>query len=442
MPANIQAQAGEGQINLFELTSNYTKKPTDISNGIIELSYHESILDHTVRATATLADTGYRRSGSGFSILEKDGSNLNSGEYINLKITDGYGNQLYFSKERNNNLRVLETRNIDESTNKIVYTIDMTSTEYHDNDNLESVVTKRFDGKIHDNIKKILTETLKTKKNIDVDSGLNEFSFTGKSQKPFYLCTWLSKRCVPDIQDAKGNLAGYFFYETADGFKFKSIDKLFSQTPKRKLIFNNLIGEIPPGYNGKILSYSFDSTFNLKRLRLTGAVGQAEARTFNPYTNEYRDTNSVNSKVQFNESNTGGTERIKYGDDQDKTTKRYVKSLDIGVLPKGKTLEEQLKKSKDLNFNVDEILIQSSMRYNSLFAVKMSLMIAGDFSIRAGDIIHCDFPEVSDKENTTYSDKKSGIYMVSDVGHRITKNSCYTSLNLVRESIGRKPFKR
>jgi len=442
MPANIQAQAGEGQINLFELTSNYRKKSTDISNGIIELSYHESILDHTVRATATLADTGYRRSESGFSILEKDGSNLNSGEYINLKITDGYGNQLYFSKQNNNNLRVLETRNIDESTNTIVYTIDMTSTEYHNNDNLETVVTKRFDGKIHDNVKKILKETLKTEKNIDVDPGLNDFSFTGKSQKPFYLCTWLAKRCVPDVQNAKSNLAGYFFYETADGFKFKSIDKLFSQTPKRKLIFNNLIGQIPPGYNGKILSYSFDSTFNLKRLRLTGAVGQAETRTFDPYTNEYKDTNLVNSKVQFNEINTGGTERIIYGDDQDKTTKRYIKHLDTGVLPKGKTLSEQIKKSKELNFNVDEILIQSSMRYNSLFAIKMSLIIAGDFNIRAGDIIHCDFPEVSDKDNTTYSNKKSGIYMVADVGHRITKNSCYTSLNLVRESIGRKPFKR
>lgn len=85
-------------------------------------------------------------------------------------------------------------------------------------------------------------------------------------------------------------------------------------------------------------------------------------------------------------------------------------------------------------------LIQSATRYNSLFSIKLSLIIAGDISIRAGDIIHCDFPELSSKENIDYSQKKSGIYMVSDVGHRITKNSCYTMLNLVRESIGRKPF--
>lgn len=443
MPAaNIAAQAGEGQINLFEVVSNYNKKPLDISGGIIELTYHESILDHTVRATATLTDTGYRRSGEGSAVLEKNDVNLNTGEFINLKITDGYNNQLYFSTQNNNQLRVLETRNIDESTNKIVYTIDMTSTEYHDNDNLESLVTRRYDGKISDHVQTILKNVLKTKKNIDVDLGLNSFNFTGKSQKPFYVCTWLAKRCVPDMQNAKGNFAGYFFYETAEGFKFKSIDKLFLKEPKRKLIFNNLIGEIPPGYNGKILTYSFEETFNLKRLRLTGAIGQAETRTFDPYTNEYKDTNKVNSNVQYNEKNTGGTERIKYGDDQDKTTKRYVKILDKGTLPTGNNLNEQLKKSKELNFNVDEIVIQSSMRYNSLFSIKLSLVIAGDFSIRAGDLIYCDFPEISSKNNTTYSDKKSGIYMVADVGHRLTKNGCFTSINLVRESIGRKPFKR
>jgi hypothetical protein len=440
MPANFQAQAGSGQINLFEIVSNYTKDATDISNGIIEFTYHESILDHTVRATATLTDAGHRRNGQGTAVVEKDDVNLNTGEFVNIKFTDGYGHQIYFDVAKDNQLRVLETRNIDESTNKIVYTIDMTSTEYHDNDNLETIVTKRYDGKIPDSVKSILQSTLKTKKNIDVDAGANDFSFTGKSQKPFYLCTWLAKRCVPDIQAAKGKLAGYFFYETADGFKFKSIDKLFQQQPKRKLIFNNLIGEIPAGYDGKILSYSFDATFNLKRLRLTGAVGQAETRTFDPYTNEYRNTNAVNSKIQYNEDNIGGKERIKYGDDQDKTTKRYVKILDTGTLPRGANLDEQLKKSKEVNFNVDEILIQSAMRYNSLFSIKLSLTIAGDISIRAGDIIHCDFPEVSSKENKTYSQKKSGIYMVSDVGHRITKNSCYTTLNLVRESIGRKPF--
>jgi hypothetical protein len=444
MSGNIAAQGGEGQIQIFELISNYDKGPIDISNGILELTYHESILDHTIRATATLADTGHRKLQEGVAVVEKDDVNLNTGELINLKFSDGYGQELYFSTKNNNKnpLRVLETRDIDESASNIVYTIDMTSTEYHDNDVLETRVAKRYDGKIPDNVISMLKDVLKTEKNIDVDPALNNFNFTGKNQKPFYLCTWLAKRCVPDMQDAKGNYAGYFFYETAEGFKFKSIDKLFEQKPKRTLIFNNIIGEVPPQYDGKIINYSFDSTFNLKRLRLTGAIGQAETRTFDQYTNKYGETNVVNSKVQYNESNTGGTERPKIGADQDKSTKAYIKRLDTGTLPSGKNLEEQLKRSKELNLNVDEIVIQSSMRYNSLFSIKLTISLAGDFSIRAGDVIHCDFPEITGKEDTTYSVKKSGIYMVVDVAHRITKNGCYTSLNLARESIGRKPIKR
>ena len=81
------------------------------------------------------------------------------------------------------------------------------------------------------------------------------------------------------------------------------------------------------------------------------------------------------------------------------------------------------------------------MRYNNLFSIKLSVAIAGDMSLRAGDIIHCDFPEISDKKNTLVSQKKSGVYMVVDVCHRLSKNSCYTRMNLVRESIGRKPTK-
>jgi hypothetical protein len=169
-------------------------------------------------------------------------------------------------------------------------------------------------------------------------------------------------------------------------------------------------------------------------------MGQTEIRTFDPYSNKYEQT-SFNSKQQFQVKNTGGTERIKIGDDQEKTTRRFVKVKDTAVLPKGNELKEQLKNSKNkLNFNIDEILRQSSMRYNGLYAIKLSVTIPGDMSLRAGDLIHCDFPEVSAKDNKTYSNKKSGIYMIADVAHRISKNSCYTQLNLVRESIGRKPF--
>jgi hypothetical protein len=437
MSANFAAQAGEAQIKLFEFESNYNE-PVDVSGGILELNYYESILDNTVRATATFADTGYRK-GEGSAVVEDSDLNLTVGEKVNLKVTDG--NQFNLDFTGSKHLRIKETRNIDESTNKIIFTVDLFSKESINNELEQYRVKQRFDGKISDSIEKILKEILKTEKELDIDTTLNELSFIGNVEKPFYKCTWLGPRSVPDTQNAKGNLAGFFFYETYEGFKFKSIDKLFEQKPKKKLIFNNIIGEIPQEYDGKILDYSFDSTIELKNVLLTGSQLNSKMKAVNAYESAYRE-NAFDSKNQFNEINTGGKEQPKIAADlkiQEQNSRISYKWDDPGFLVPGKDLKSQLPKSTYINYSNDEILRQSYMRYNNLFNIKLSIAIAGDMSLRAGDLLHCDFPEVTSNATKSYSKKKSGIYMITDVCHRITKNSCYTRLNLVRESIGRKP---
>lgn len=434
MSANIVAQAGEGQITLLEFHPDYTA-PIDVSSGAIELNYYESVLNKTVRTTVTFVDTGYRADEQTGNVQALKSENID-GSFVHLKISDGYGNELSFTD--NNKLRVESTRDMSESTNKAVFTVDMISPEYDDNLKLKCAVVKSYEGKIDESIKKILLECIKTQKNIDADPTLNQINFSGKSQTPFYLCTWLSTRSVPDLPGANQNLAGYFFYETYDGYKFKSIDKLFTQKPKRILIRDGIIGDLSPGYDGKILDYVFEKTFDLKKLRQTGALGQTQLRTFNLYDNEY-EVSEFNYINQYQETNNGGTKPIRYGKDQDDASIRFFSVKDYGVKPPG-SVDEQIEKSKTLNFDVDNILRQSTMKYNSLYAIKLSIAIAGDLSLRAGDLIHCDFPQISGENLTTVSSEKSGIYMIHDVCHRITKNGCFTRLNLVRDSIGRKPF--
>jgi hypothetical protein len=87
---------------------------------------------------------------------------------------------------------------------------------------------------------------------------------------------------------------------------------------------------------------------------------------------------------------------------------------------------------------MEEIIRQSYTRYNNLFTVKLSITIYADFGIHAGDIIEVDFPEISGKDKTIVSNKKSGRYMVIDVAHRIHSTGCYSVLHLARESIYRK----
>ena len=81
------------------------------------------------------------------------------------------------------------------------------------------------------------------------------------------------------------------------------------------------------------------------------------------------------------------------------------------------------------------------MRYNQMFSIKINIMIAGDFSLRAGDLIHCEFPKLSAESNTQVNKKSGGLYMIASLCHNITPQETYTSLTLVRDTFGRKPFK-
>jgi hypothetical protein len=441
MPANIAAQGGQAQINLFEIESNYDRPTLDLSGGIIELNYYESILENHISAIATLADTGYRK-GDGSAIVEEEGIKLTTGEKISLKFTDGYDTTLSFLGDKQ--LRVRDPQDISGTTNKLTFNLPIFTKESIDNELVQNRVIARYDGKISDTVEKILKEVLKTPKILDIDTTLNNLSVLPTNTKPFYQCTWLGPRSVPDIENAKGNLAGFFFYETYDGFKFKSIDKLFEQKPKRKLIFNNLIeASPPPGYDAKILEQPyFQSSFDLKNILKTGSQLKSKLKGTNSYESAYRE-NEFDSKNQFNVTNNGGKEQAVIAKDlnlQEYATRISYKWDDPGFLVPGANLLSQLPQSTYVNYNNDEILRQSYMRYNNLFSIKMSIVIAGDFTLRAGDLVHCDVPEVSNNITKEVSKKVSGIYMIVDLCHRVTKNNCYTRLNLVRDSIGRKSF--
>ena len=78
------------------------------------------------------------------------------------------------------------------------------------------------------------------------------------------------------------------------------------------------------------------------------------------------------------------------------------------------------------------------MRYNQLFTVKTQITIAGDFSIKAGDLVQCDFPELSGADLTNTNSQSGGIYMVAHVCHRNTPEGCFSSLGLVRDSCGKR----
>jgi len=438
-----------GNIGAFILQSADGSKSVDISPGIVELNYYENILSNSVSMTTTVIDTGFTDSSVGNNGIV-DGLPIRGGEraYILLEDNQPTPNKLEFKTQNENSLYVNRVRDIDPGTQQDLYSIDYVPREHFANE--QSRVVKRYDGNISDNIKAILTEPLfkekglLTKKEVKVDDTLIDYNFIGNDRKPFYVCTWLASKSVPKDAGKKDSAAGYLFYETHDGYNFRSIDALFDQKYKKKYVYTNT--ELKPEeYDAKVLSYNIERDIDLSN-NLTLGTYANRSIFFDFFAMDYKVREYNVDDNQKDGIVTGGLDEIlSVSEEFRKPVSRLMSHvLDVGTLPKGKNIDEQLANWKDSPFNptydATSTMVQSVMRYNQMFLIKINVVIPGDFSLRAGDLVHCDFPGLTIEKNTEVNKKSGGIYMIASLCHRITPRETFTSMTLVRDSFGRKPF--
>jgi len=437
--------AESGNITRFEIYPNLfksesvdeknKKKPTSLLGGAVELYYYESIFENSVKITTQIVDTGNALpadDGTGGFVELLDGLKVGGGEKIFLDFEDNQGTKLKFSDDNALYLNQLRNTTNDYSKGK-TFTIDASSKEFFDNELTR--VEERYDGKISESVKKIMKEVIKTPKKLDIEDTVNNYNFIGTIKKPFWTITWLAKKSVPNN---KGKSAGYLFFETYNGFKYKSLDTLFGQKPKKKYIYNNTI-KVPNGYDGKIINPPIMSTNIHLQPKLMMGTYNTEHKQFDFYKSKFELKPFDFHKQEKGIKTAGKDFEFVNSEFTSKPSRITYNISDVGGLPVGVTLSKQLERSKEINLERQSITNQANMRYNQLGTIQVQVMLVGDFSLRAGDVIECDFPELSSKPNQESSKKMSGIYMIADVCHRINTRNTLTSINLIRDSYGRKP---
>ena len=447
-----------GNIREFEIFQTDGGESIDASPAVTDIRYYENVLSPTVTLSAVITETGESDKKSFGNKGMLDGLPIRGGNASHIVIEDHEGHKLKF--KTNNKLYVNRVRNVLPGTQKDVYVLDFTSRERLANEQCR--VVKRYNGKISDNVKEILTKAtsaevgIKTKKDIDVDETAINYNFIGNDRKPFYVCTWLASKSIPAEAGKVGGAAGYLFYETYDGYKFKAIDSLLGQKGKGNYIFSNTADNPKSGeYDGKILNYTLNRDIDLQKNLSLGAYSNRtlffDFYAFNYKVRPFSVDGSGGSSAKEGAGSkgklvTGGKDEINYVADEFRTpTSRLMnRVLDVGTLPSGKDIDEQLKTWKDSPFDPTydstQTMVQSVMRYNQLFSIKINIKIAGDFSLRAGDMIYCEFPELTTDPNTPVNKKSGGLYMISSLCHHITPRETDTTLTLVRDTFGRKPF--
>ena len=449
-----QFTANSGNVEKFKLSSNANSNARDLSPGVVDFRYYESILSNAITATATVVETGFTEQGgqTGTQQGTIDWLPIRGGERTDILIEDAQDppNQINFdTNDIIDGLYVNRVRNVNPGTQKDTYFLDFSSKEYFSNEKRR--VVRKYEEKISDNVEQIVEELLlgtwatRNGGGKDIDETAIPYNFIGNDRKPFYICTWLASKSVPAGGDGVeiGGAGGYFFWQTRDGFHFRSIDKIFGEgndnrDSLKKYIYN-MSGDEVEGYDANIVSYDIDSNVDLGEKLSLGAYNNRSI-FFDYYSFSYVVRN-FNITEQEGKVATAGSDYDNVAEEFTASPTRLMSHImDYGVLPKGINSDDQLREWRNdrtkPNYDAPNTMVQSIMRYNQLFTVSTTVVIPGDFSIKAGDTIICDFPELDGSKNSSTNDQSGGLYMVAEVCHRITSRDTFTSMRLVRDSFG------
>jgi hypothetical protein len=429
------------------VSSNKGSNTVDLTGGLIRLMYYESMLSNTIGVTYTYSDSGDTVNNN-----KKGSSCKNTGTAIDkLPIVGGENVSLEFSDNRGNDLnlelRVNKTAAFDDKTTKSAAQLQLISNEIYENQKDENRVVKCYEGKISQHIEKIAQDHLKTEKDIDIEeTGAKNYKFIGHTRKPFYCINLLSTKAAPK-NNKPGNTAGFIFWETSEGYHFKSLDTLLGQKFKKSIIYNETTdGErVPAGYDLKAVDYSRQNAVDVEGKMLMGAYA-TKLMSFDLYDPKFMEDSLSSAKNKSGEDNVGsqdfltlaGANLPELSEDLIVPSRVVWQLKDTGSLPDG-TTDQQLDKSKEENLDLAAIYNQAIMRYNQLFASTITITVGGDFSLHAGDAVFVDFSSLKRETQTNddVNENDGGLYVIADLAHYISPKETYTKMNLIRDSTGR-----
>jgi len=434
----------------FIIESADGSRNVDISAGVIAFTYFENIFSPSITARAIVVNTGNTIKGKdGRMQTVFNGLPIRGGERLLIKIAgnSNINKGLDFSDRPSRYFHVGSVTNvlIDEGTE--TFTLNLVSRETITNETVR--VGKKFptSQKISDSVKNILKDYIKTDKNIEVDPTQNPYGFIGNMKKPFSIITWLASKSVPGKGSSKDSSAGFLFYETKEGFNFRSIDNLIDEKPFRKnYIFTpGVVNSEDKNRDFKILRYAINRNQDLIAKLERGAFSSQRYYinpvSFKPSISVFKSSDYL-KKSGMSKLGSKQIDLPRVDDKSDKTlgelpTRIFVSMLDIGTVEEEAT-EEGWNTPSKRNADPEKINAQSMMRYNQLFTQVLEITIPLNSSLSAGNLIRCEFPQTSDTKRKEPDPETSGLYMIKELAHYFDGKGSYSKLKLVRDSFGRK----
>ena len=385
------------------------KEDFNIAAGSPNITYFESIKSPAISLSLTFIDVD--------QLISREG--ITGGEYLSLRVkVEGYDKEFEI-KPKKHLMMLNSVKDVSTSSSKQLATLEFLSVEAIVNET--SRVNQRFTGNVTETVRKLLKDKkgIRTKKNLDSDRASNAYSFVGNTKRPFDTIQWLCSKA----QSSKDGY-GFLFFETLDGYVFKSIENLLKE---RALEYKK--SETPDGdISGlTILENNLNQTSDIG---MSCRMGMYANKTI--YINI---DNATLKTVDFRIESLKLKNPPKLPNGLEKNpTRLMLRVLDKCALQKG-SKKKQIQKENELAIYQSK----SYARNNLIFSQSMSISIPFNPELRAGQMLDLKFPlrKGEDQETTTYGsesdDDISGKYLISELKHVIGGNRANTELTLIRD---------
>ena len=450
------------------LLTTIDKKTYDITLIVLEFSIFESINNPYILGEIIIEDTTVNL----LANLPIQGRELIT---FNIK-TETFSNTVYSYKLNVSGIEARATVGRQQ-----VYKLSLISYEGLSNEGIR--IGKILEGKHEKIVDDILKTYLQTNKKLIGESSLHSHKYLPSLKRPFDMIYQLApvtisnkvsggtggKTSAPSTSGGQatgstdaGNTnttklsgtAGYVFFETYDGYVFKSLDMLASSGEdsfggdKPKYTYNYGIANTEGGESTthlNILEYSFVNQFDmLKQLRQ--GLYSTLCIFFDVNTCTYEENMFKVEDTYAQMSHLGSATKLPLGQ---KELAKYPTRVMTQMINHEVFHDERATAGVN-NAQYKDVykysIAASNARYKLASNQELNIIVPPNLTIRAGDKLELLFPNMTsdeDRKTNPYDEEYSGNYLIRNIGYSFVMRGAQpltgtTNINLIRDSFGRK----
>ncbi len=385
--------------------------------GVRSINYYESILSPSISVQVKILDVDGTLTSKG----------VYGGEKLAIRMVSSKESELedFVITPEKHELILNSIKDITSGVKQQTATLEFVSKDLIKNE--AAKINKRYVGNITDSVKDILTKDpkgIKTTKSIDdVDRAVNNFAFVGNQHNAFDIIQRLQPKAGGSgYDDKKKSDYGFLFFETFDGYHFRSIRSLFEPEPE----FEYTKSEISTSDDFVIDNYNFSSGNDV--------VLNLKSGLYNNETTFVELDKTKITKVKFNMTEAADLTlkppKVPVNI-EGKPSRIMLRVADTGVHQKKGSKLEDAQPFTDLAVYQNK----SYARFALLNSQSLNITVGLNPELRAGQTIQVRFPDVESISGIGDENSKdiSGKYLISHLRHEFEGGDFRTYLRLIRD---------